>query len=86
MLPIPGAGILRRIEGISEARAVPGVTDVLINIRDGYELVPLPEGGSYLGFIFAQCNTPAEVEAALREAHAKLNIVIAPVMRIQDKR
>ena len=50
MLPIPGSGILRRIEGIPAARAVPGITDVLVTIRDGYELVPLPEGSSYLGF------------------------------------
>jgi biotin carboxylase len=86
MLPIPGAGILRRVEGIGEARAVPGVTDVLINIRDGYELVPLPEGGSYLGFIFAQCKTPAAAEAALRDAHSKLKIVIAPAFRIENGR
>jgi len=86
MLPIPGGGILRRIEGTGAARAVPGITDVLVTIRDGYELVPLPEGGSYLGFVFAQCPTPEEVEAALRAAHAKLNIVIAPLMQIQDTR
>ena len=86
MLPIPGSGILRRIEGIRAARAVPGITDVLVTIRDGYELVPLPEGGSYLGFVFAQCATPQAAEAALREAHSKLNIVIAPIMRIEDGR
>ena len=86
MMPIPAAGILRRIEGVSEARAVPGVTEVLVNIRDGYELVPLPEGGSYLGFIFASGHTPAAAEAALRAAHAKLNVVIAPWMRMQDAR
>jgi biotin carboxylase len=86
MIPIPGAGILRRIEGISAARAVPGVTEVLVNIRDGYELVPLPEGGSYLGFIFANGRTSAVAEAALRTAHAKLNVVIAPLIRMQDAR
>ena len=63
-----------------------GITDVLVTIRDGYELVPLPEGGSYLGFVFAQCTTPQAAEAALREAHSKLNIVIAPIMRIEDGR
>jgi biotin carboxylase len=86
MLPIPGSGILRRIEGIRSARAVPGITEVLVTIRDGYELVPLPEGGSYLGFIFAQCHTPDEAETALREAHAKLKVVIAPALRIEDGR
>ena len=86
MIPIPAAGVLRRIEGIGRARAVPGVTDVLVTIRDGYELVPLPEGGSYLGFIFAQGETPAVAEAALRASHAELNIVIAPALRIEDAR
>jgi biotin carboxylase len=86
MLPIPGAGILRRIEGINAARAVPGVEEVLVSIRDGYQLVPLPEGGSYLGFIFAHAASADEAETALRTAHAKLNVVIAPLMRMQDER
>jgi hypothetical protein len=40
--------------------------------------VPLPEGDSYLGFIFARGDTPAQVEAALREAHSKLRFRIQP--------
>ncbi|NOR40933.1 MAG: ATP-grasp domain-containing protein [Gammaproteobacteria bacterium] len=86
MIPIPQAGILRRIEGITAARAVPFIEDILISIRDGYELVPLPEGNSYLGFMFACAPSSAEVEAALREAHAELEIVIAPLMRLKDQR
>ncbi|MEA2094009.1 MAG: ATP-grasp domain-containing protein [Pseudomonadota bacterium] len=86
MIPINKAGILRRIEGITQARAVPYVEDILIAIREGYELVPLPEGGSYLGFMFSRAPTPAQAEAALREAHAKLKIVVAPVMTLTDER
>lgn len=86
MIPIPRAGILRRVEGMSAARAVPYIEEILINIRDGYELVPLPEGSSYLGFIFATAPTPAQAEAALRAAHAELNIVVAPLLRIEDRR
>ena len=86
MIPITEAGILRRIEGISEARAVPWIDDILIGIREGYELVPLPEGAAYLGFIFARAPTPDAAEAALREAHAKLKIVVAPVMVLEDWR
>ena len=86
MVPIPGSGILRRIEGIPAARAVPGITEVLVMIRDGYELVPLPEGSSYLGFLFAQCDTPEAVEAALREAYARLKVIIAPAIKIEDRR
>jgi hypothetical protein len=84
MIPVPEAGILRRIEGMSSARAVPYVEDILISIREGYELVPLPEGSSYLGFIFARAPTPEQAEQALRTAHACLKFVVAPVLRLQD--
>ncbi|HID49736.1 MAG TPA: ATP-grasp domain-containing protein [Chromatiales bacterium] len=81
MIPIPQAGILKRIEGLLDARRVPGIESIDIQIREGHELVPLPEGNSYLGFLFARADTPAEAEAALREAHACLNIVVAPLWK-----
>jgi biotin carboxylase len=82
MIPIPQAGVLRRVEGVLAARRVPHIEDVVIDVREGYELVPLPEGASYLGFIFAHAPTPAEVETALRAAHAKLKIVVAPMWKV----
>ena len=82
MIPIPAAGILRRVEGLTAARRVPHVLDVEISVRDGYELIPLPEGAAYLGFIFAQGPDPESVENALRDAHACLNFVTAPVMKL----
>lgn len=82
MIPTPGAGTLRRVEGVLAAQRVPGIDDVLIAVREGYELTPLPEGGSYLGFMFAHADTPDAVEQALREAHARLDIVIAPTLPV----
>lgn len=82
MIPIPGAGILKRVEGLLEAQRVPFITDLSIEVREGYELVPLPEGNSYLGFIFAEAPTVEETEQALRDAHDRLNIVIAPIWKI----
>jgi biotin carboxylase len=82
MIPIPRAGVLRRVEGVLDAAGVPYVEDVEISIREGYELVPLPEGSSYLGFIFARAPTPELVEQALRRAHACLNVVTAPIWRV----
>ena len=76
MIPIPGAGTLRRAEGLKAARSVPGVEDVTITIPQGQALVPLPEGSRYLGFIFARGDTPGAVEAALREAHGRLRFTI----------
>jgi biotin carboxylase len=76
MLPIPRAGTLRAVRGRAEALEVPGVEEVTITIARGQPVVPLPEGDRYLGFVFARGDTPAEVEAALREAHRRLGFVI----------
>jgi len=83
MLPIPAAGTLRRVEGVIAARAVPGIEDLVLAVREGYELLPLPEGGSYLGFVFARAGTPGRVEAALRTAYAKLRVVVAPAWKLR---
>ena len=76
MIPVPKAGILGEVRGPTEARKVAGVTEVNITIPIGGEVVPLPEGARYLGFIFARSRTPEAVEAALREAHQRLEFVI----------
>jgi len=78
MIPIPGEGLLKRVEGVEEARAVAGVEDVEITAPLNYPLIPLPEGDSYLGFIFARGDRPAAVEAALRQAHGKLRFHVQP--------
>ena len=44
----------------------------VITAKPGQLLRPLPEGTSYLGFVFARARTPDEVIAALRAAHAHL--------------
>ncbi|MDZ7752264.1 MAG: ATP-grasp domain-containing protein [Gammaproteobacteria bacterium] len=80
MIPIPGHGILRRVEGVSAALRVPCIEELEISVREGYELVPLPEGSSYLGFIFARAPTPAAAEEALRAAHRELKVVVSPVL------
>jgi len=84
MIPIPKAGILRRVEGVAAARAVEGIEELVISVRDGHELVPLPEGSSYLGFIYAVTNSAAEAELALRQAHSQLKIVTAPLFKLQS--
>jgi biotin carboxylase len=78
MIPIPRGGILEEIEGLEEARQVPLIEDVTISLHKGQEVVPLPEGSRYLGFIFSRAETPAEAEAALRRAHGRLHFVIRP--------
>ena len=76
MIPIPRRGTLRRVEGADQARKVSHVEDVRITAKPDQLLVPLPEGASYLGFIFARADQPSDVERALREAHARLHFTI----------
>ncbi|MGH7307530.1 MAG: ATP-grasp domain-containing protein [Candidatus Rokuibacteriota bacterium] len=77
MIPIPRAGRLGTIHGRERASGVGGIEEVAITAHVGQELVPLPEGWQYLGFIFARADTPDGVEKALREAHAHLRFEIA---------
>ena len=76
MIPIPKAGVLERVDGILEAQATKGVKDLTITIPIGSNVLPLPEGNKYLGFIFAKDKTPQLVEHILREAFSRLRFII----------
>ena len=78
MLPIPAAGRLVEVRGQEAARAVGGVVGLELSVLPGRPVRPLPEGDRYLGFLFARADTPDAVEAALRAAHAALEVVIDP--------
>jgi len=62
------------------------VSDVRITAKVDQVLVPLPEGASYLGFIFARGPSPAGVERALRQAHALLQFAIDPEWQVVQSR
>lgn len=84
MIPIPRAGMLKGVQGVEEALAVPLITGVEITAKLNNQIIPLPEGASYLGFIFARGETPDEVEQALRKAHTCLHFDIRreiPILR-----
>ena len=76
MIPVPGPGVLREVQGVDAARAVPLITGVEITAHPGERLVPWPEGSRYPGFIFARGTTSAAVEAALRAAHERLRFTV----------
>lgn len=78
MIPIEKGGVYQGIQGLEEARATPGVEDVMITAKPSMRLIPFPEGCSYPGFIFARGPTPEFVESALRRAHHKLRFVTTP--------
>ena len=52
-----------RRSGVEEAQPVDGVDDVMVTAKMDQLLVPLPEGASYLGFIFAHGATSAAVSS-----------------------
>src|SRR5688572_8027472 len=72
MIPIPRRGVYRGVQGVNDAAALDAIDDIRITAKTDELLLPLPEGRSYLGFIFASGKDPARVEQALRDAHAML--------------
>lgn len=82
MLPIPARGTLTEVRGVEKARLVPLIEDVVITAHLREELVPLPEGASYLGFVFARGESPQAVEAALRAAGEHIHAVVTPRLPI----
>lgn len=78
MLPIPAAGVLEHVGGQEAAKAVPGIVGLEISITPGRVVRPLPEGDRYLGFLFARGDSPAAVEAALRQGRGCLDVVVTP--------
>jgi biotin carboxylase len=82
MIPIPREGIYVSTQGFEKARSTKGVEDIIITAKQGQKLVPLPEGNSYLGFIFARGDSPEMVEHALRASHQQLRFEIKTALRV----
>ena len=78
MIPIPRRGIFRGVEGVDAAKRMRNIDDVQITAKQDQLLLPLPEGASYLGFIFARAEQPIDVDRALRAANAELTFAIDP--------
>ena len=76
MIPIPAAGIFQKVSGVDRAEKISGIESVSIVPTSGDELIPLPDGNEYLGFIFAKGTTAQIVEKSLREAHNQLDFQI----------
>ena len=82
MIPIPRAGVYRGVLGLEEARRIPGVEDIVITAKEGQEVLPLPEGSTYLGFLFFRGPTADEVEKGLREAHQRLQFLLPAALPV----
>jgi len=76
MIPIPASGVLTGVHHVDEVRALEHVTGVEITIPTGRAVRALPEGDRYLGFVFAAATSREDVERALRQAEAMLDVEI----------
>lgn len=74
MIPTPGTGVVRRIVGEAEVRAIGAITGIDLTIVPGAAVVAPPEGDKYVGFVYARSDTPESVETALRKAMSKLEV------------
>jgi biotin carboxylase len=83
MIPVPRSGTLEKVEGEDEAKNTPGITGLEITARLHDFVAAWPEGSSYLGFLFARCEGPAEAEQALRDAHQKLRFTLTTRLPVE---
>ena len=77
MMPIPAKGRLRAIHGLEAARNTPNIVEIELEARPGDDLIPLPEGANYPGFIFAKAETPAQAEQSLRQAWKEITFDVS---------
>ena len=82
MIPIPRRGVFKRVEGVEDALSVQHVEAVDVTAKPDQLLEPLPEAGSYLGFIFARATNPRDTVGAVREAHRRLRFTVDPAIAV----
>ena len=71
-IPVPADGILEGVRGEAEARVVPGIEGILIQVQPGQKLAAWSQAMD-LGVLFARAESPEQVEKALRAARKKLD-------------
>lgn len=77
MIPVPRPGVLEEVGGVEAAGAIPGITGVELSVGPGTTVVPVPEAGGYVGFVFAEGDGPDDVEASLRSAARELVVSVS---------
>jgi biotin carboxylase len=83
MIPVPMTGVYEKVEGVDRALKIPEAESIEITARPHDVIRAWPEGGSYLGFIFARGEKPQSVERALRRAHLQLRFTVNTPLRVE---
>jgi len=76
MMPVLKSGILEEVKNVEKAKQISGIEEIVISIATEQKIEPLPFGSKYLGFIFARGYSPESVENSIRQAYAKLEVVV----------
>ena len=63
---------------------MPYIDEIEITAKADQQSLALPEGSSYLGFIFGRAATVKDAVGAVREAHARLRFAIDPLLTDRD--
>jgi formate-dependent phosphoribosylglycinamide formyltransferase (GAR transformylase) len=83
MIPVPRAGIYQSARGVDRAEIL--ADGVIITAKEGQRVLPLPEGNTYLGFLFAYGETALGVENRLRQAHQTLEFEIVETLPVVSR-
>jgi len=83
MIPVLRAGIYQSVRGVGDAAAI--ADEVMITAKEGQRVLPLPEGNTYLGFLFAYGETALDVENRLRKAHEMLQFEVAEMLPVVSR-
>jgi cysteine synthase A len=73
----PKAGVLAGVDGVAEARRVPGVDRVVVTAAEGAAVLPAQDFSHRLGYVIAAGETPDAVDAALSQAMGCLRIELS---------
>ena len=71
-------GILKSVEGVDEAKRVPGIREITIVKDIGSEIPDIGSSADRAGFVIAQADTAENAVKACEEALAKIKITVEP--------
>lgn len=74
------AGVLEQIEGVEEARMLPGIIEAELTAASGCEVVPARNAYDRLGYIIASGDSYDLTMARLRQAQERITILLADVV------
>lgn len=73
-------GVLRAVNGVEEAREIPGVQEVTIVKEIGMQITEIGSSVDRVGFVVAHANTAADAIKLCEEAIGKIEIVVDPTV------